>query len=195
MCMLKSLGPTAWMASTTSVPARAVWPTSMQQPMRGSMFLIELEDVEGRLPELVLRAVVVDGDADVVFLDELLDTRKTRWRWITGDNHIDAGTLGVLELAADVVVLILGEVHGADGVQLDSIGGVVGDSGGLLGRIHGEMVFGVLAVEIADLELLHVGDHLVARELAEGVAGEAEMDGHGAVGLRRVVREPGTTYL
>ena len=45
------------------------------------------------------------------------------------------------------------------------------------------MVFGVFGVEGGDVELLHEADHLRAREVAEGVAGEAEA-GSGE-GLRR----------
>ena len=66
-----------------------------------------LENVQRRRPELVLGSVVVDGDADVVFLDELLQAGQRLRGGIAGDDHADAGTLAVLELGADVGVFIL----------------------------------------------------------------------------------------
>jgi len=35
--------------------------------------LERLQNIERRGPQLILRTVIVDGDADVIFLDELLD--------------------------------------------------------------------------------------------------------------------------
>ena len=77
-----------------------------------------LEHVERRGPDLVFRPVVVDGDADVVLLDELFDARQSCGRGVAGDDDADAGALAVLELGADVVVFILGKVDGSGGVEL-----------------------------------------------------------------------------
>ena len=53
-----------------------------------------LEHVEGRGKELVLGAVIVDGDLDVVLLDEALDPLERLGRGIAGDDGRDAGALG-----------------------------------------------------------------------------------------------------
>ena len=83
----------------------------MQQPMRGIHILHGVEDVKGRGPEFVFGAVVVDGDADVVFLHEFFDERKGLRRGIAGDNDRDAGALAVFELAADVGIVGLCEIN------------------------------------------------------------------------------------
>ena len=109
MCMLNSRGPTSWIACTTSVPARTVWPTSMQQPMRGSIPFTALQHIERRMPQLVFRPVIVNRDADVVLLHELLDPRQSLGRGIAGHNHWNARSLAVFELAADVGIFVFGE--------------------------------------------------------------------------------------
>jgi len=67
----------------------------------------------------------VDGDADVVFPDELLKPWQRFGSRISGDYYADAGALTVLELGADVGVFILGKVDGSGSVQLDAGSGVV----------------------------------------------------------------------
>ena len=44
--------PAALIATSTSVPVRTVWPTSMQQPIRSSMFLTASSTVcgDGKIP-------------------------------------------------------------------------------------------------------------------------------------------------
>jgi len=69
----------------------------MQQPMR-DRFFERLENVQRRRPELVLGSVIVDGDADVVFPDELLKPWQRFGSRISGDYYADAGALTVLEL-------------------------------------------------------------------------------------------------
>src|SRR5258707_9200918 len=90
-------------------------------------FFDELQDVERRLPELVFRTMVVDCDPDVVLLGERLYPRKAGGRGISGDDDGDAGSLAILKLGADVVVLILEEIDGARSVKPDACSGVVGD--------------------------------------------------------------------
>src|SRR5260370_17320922 len=46
----------------------------------------------------------------------------------------------------------------------------------LFRSIGGKVVFRVLRIQCGDVELLHESDHLRAAEIAEGVAGEAQMD-------------------
>jgi hypothetical protein len=62
--------------------------------------------------------MVVDGDANVVLLDELFDARKRGGRGVSGDDDLDAGALGIFKLGADVVVFVLGKVDGAGGVEM-----------------------------------------------------------------------------
>src|ERR1035437_4603661 len=40
-------GPAAWMAATTSAPARSEWPRSMERLMRGSRFLMAVRTSKG----------------------------------------------------------------------------------------------------------------------------------------------------
>ena len=94
------------------------------------------EHVERRREELVLGPVIVDGDADVVFLDELLDPIERFRRRVAGDDDVDAGALAVFELGADVGFVIFGKVDGSGGVELDAGGGVVSER---LGFLHGSM--------------------------------------------------------
>ena len=42
------------------------------------------------------------------------------------------------------------------------------------------MIFCIFGVKRGDVELLHPGDHLGASEIAEGVAGDAKLDGRGS---------------
>ena len=147
----------------------------MQQPMRGIGSFERLENVQRRRPELVLGSVVVDGDADVVFLDELLQAGQRLGSGIAGHDHADAGALAILELGADIGVFIPGKVDGAGGMQLDAGGGVIGQRPGFSLRIGGQVVLDVFYVEIADTELLEEADHLRASELAKGVAGDAQL--------------------
>src|SRR5579859_5836442 len=46
-----------------------------------------LEHIQRGGPDLILRPVVVDSDADIVLLHKLLNARKDLRRWIACDNH------------------------------------------------------------------------------------------------------------
>src|ERR1035437_1932681 len=135
-----------------------------------------LEHVKRRWPYLVFRAVVMDRDADVVFLDELLQAGQRCRGRVTGHDDPYACPLAVLELGADVVVFVFGEIDGSGGVELYSGGGVIGQRLGFFIGRHGEMILGVLGVQPGYVELLEEWDHLGARKVAEGVAGYAETD-------------------
>ena len=74
--------------------------------------------------------MIVDGDADVVFLDEFFDARKRLRSGVAGDDDGEAGTLGVFEFGAEVGVVIFVEGDGAGGVELNFGAGVVGECGG-----------------------------------------------------------------
>src|SRR5712672_1972881 len=99
------------------------------------------------MPELILWAVIVDGETDVVFLYEFLDARKSFGRGIAGYDYGNRGSLAVFEFAADVGVFVFGEIDGAGGVKLDACGGVVDQGGCFVLRIGGEMIFYVFGVQ------------------------------------------------
>jgi hypothetical protein len=126
--------------------------------------------------------VVVDGDADVIFLDEFFDAREGRGSGIAGDDGFNAGALAVFEFGADVVIIVFLEIDGSGCVKVDAVGFVIGYGLGFVGVIVGQVVLYVLSVEGADAELLHKGNELGAAEVAEGVAGEAQADGRGVAG-------------
>src|SRR6185437_13673851 len=129
--------------------------------------------IQRRGPQLVFWAVVMDGDADVVFLHKLLNPRQRFERWIASDDDADARSFAVFELRADVVVFVILKIDGSGGVQLDSRGSIISECGGFRLRVHGQMVFGVFRIQRRYVELLHESDHLRAREVAERVAGES----------------------
>src|ERR1700735_5023864 len=106
------------------------------------------------MPQLVLRPVIVDREPYVVLLYKLLNTRKRGRVRISSDNHRDTRSLGVFELTADVVILVLGEVNRSHGMQLNTGGVIVVERLRLLCRIHREMVFDVLGVQRQYVELL-----------------------------------------
>ena len=95
--------------------------------------------------------MVVDGEANIVLLHEFLNARQRGRLGIAGHNHVDACALRILELGADIVVFVLGKIHGAHGVQLDAVGGVVGHRLRFLRGIHGQMILRVLAVQIGEV--------------------------------------------
>ncbi len=81
--------------------------------------------------------------------------RQAFGRWVAGDDDFDAGAPGVVEVGADAGVVNLGEVEGAEGVQLDAVGGVVGERGGLEREVDRQVVFDVFGIQAGDLQLLH----------------------------------------
>ena len=149
------------------------------------MLFHELQHVERRRKDLVLGPVIVDGDLDVVFLHKLFHARQRCRRRIAGNNHLDASAFAVFKLCADVIVIVLLKVDGADSVQVNAVGLVVGYSLRLSRRIHGQMVFGVLGIQAGDVQLLHPRDHLGTLEVAERIARDAQPDRRRrATGLR-----------
>ncbi len=124
------------------------------------------------MPQLILRPVIVDREPYVVLLHKLFDTRKRGRFWVSSDNHRDTRSLGIFELTADVVILILGKVNRSHGMELNTGGMIVVERLRLLCWIHGEMVFDVLRVQRQYVELLHVADQLRAVEIAKGVAAQ-----------------------
>ena len=125
------------------------------------------------MPQLILRPVIVDGEAHVVLLDKLLDARKGTGRRVSSDNHRDTRSLAVLEFAADVGILVLIEINRSGRMQLNAGRMVVLERLRLLHGIHREMIFDVLGIQREHIELLHEADQLCPVEITKGVAGQA----------------------
>ncbi len=130
-----------------------------------------LQHIQRRMPYLILRTVIVDGEPYVVLLHKLLDARKSFRRRISGDNDLNPRALAVLELTADVVVFIFGKINGAGGMELNACCMVVVERFRLCRWIHGEVIFHVLGIQRIHVQLLHVADQLRPVEIAKGVAG------------------------
>src|ERR1700674_6087434 len=139
------------------------------------------------MPQLVLGAVIVDGDADVVFVYEFLDSRQSLRCRVARDNNADSCSLAVFEFAADIRIFIFREIDGAGSVQLDARCGIGRECGCFLLRGHWEMVFDVLRIQREYVELLHETDHLRAAEVAEGVTCKAYTNWRCFLGRRRCV--------
>ena len=122
----------------------------------------------------IFRAVVMDGDANVILLHKFFDARECRRGRVTRDDDLDARALAVFKLGADIVVFVFLKVDGPGGVQMNTRCGVVGQSFCFLVRRHGQMVLGVLGIQPGQVELLHECDQLRAGEIAERVAGQAQ---------------------
>ena len=137
--------------------------------------LHQLEYVERRLPELVFWPVVMDGNLYVVLLHELFDAREACRRWITRNDDPDARPFAVLKLATDIVIVIPWEVDGTRRVKLDAGGGVIGQGLRLLRGIRGQMIPHVLCIQVGDIELLQIADHLSPGEFAKRIAGNGRV--------------------
>src|ERR1035441_7205835 len=87
------------------------------------------EHVKGRGKVFVLGAVVVDGELDVVFLDEFFEARQVRVGG-SADGDGDASGLEVFELGTDVGVVVLVEGDVAVGGENKSGGAIGGGPGG-----------------------------------------------------------------
>src|ERR1017187_7904563 len=156
------------------------------QAHAGIHVLHQLQCVQRRWEVLVLRAVIVDGDLNVVFLYELLQARQ-RLRCRPGNDDRNTRDLAVFELPPHVVILILGEINGARSRELYARRSVFNGSRlDLLRRGQGQVKF--LHVQIGRVQLLHKADHVGSAELTEGIAGDAQANR----GRRRSVggREP-----
>lgn len=155
-----------------------------------------LQDIEGGMPELVFRAVVMDGEADVILADEFFDERKIAGGGVAGNDDRDAGAPGVFEFGMEVGFVIGSKADGASGVQRNGSSGVVGKSSRFTGRVpgwvEGQMVFDIFCIERVDMELFHELDELGAGEIAEGITGEAEFHGGLLCGLRNKRSERGS---
>jgi hypothetical protein len=132
--MLKSRGPT-FVNGLDNVGSGAHGVANVDAAAHARVHVLDrFEHIERGREHLVLGAVVVDGDANVVFLDEFFHARKRCRSRVAGDDDGDAGALGIFKLAADIVVFVLGKIDNSGCVQRDARGGVVGERLGFFSR-------------------------------------------------------------
>src|SRR5277367_5511589 len=81
--------------------------------------LDRLQHVEWRMPDLVFRPMVMNCELKVIFLHELLNFREDIRRRIAGNDDPDPGTLAILKLASDIVVIVFGKVDRSGSMKLD----------------------------------------------------------------------------
>src|SRR5580693_3722639 len=122
------------------------------------------------MPDSIFRPVIVNRDADVELLDELLNSRQCLWRGVARDNHCDACSLAVLELRPDVPIFVLREIDSSSSVKPDTRCGIVCQRRRLLVRIEREMIFDILRVQREHIQLLHEADQLRTTEVTERIA-------------------------
>ncbi len=141
-----------------------------------------LPDVEGRRPDLVLGAVVVDRELDVVFLDELVEDRHRLLLGAANDGR-DAGVLGVLEGRPDArLVLTHADVAAAQGGDPGILEFLGAGLALVLGALEREV--GVLDRAVVEVDPLDRRDRLVGLQLGERVGGDPHLQA-----------EPGVTRL
>jgi len=133
------------------------------------------QDIERRRPKFIFGAVIVNRDADVVFLYEFFDARKSRGRGITGDDYLDASAFRILKLFADVIVFVFVEVDGSGGVEFDASSGVIGKRGGFRLRVNRQVIFCVLEIYVRDAELFEKANQLRTGKGAKSVARDSKL--------------------
>jgi len=135
----------------------------------------ELERFVRRRVKVVLGTVIVDGDADLVFLGETLDEREGVGRGSAG-HHLEVGGPDVFEGAAGGG-FVVGEIDDAGGDGLDA-GGAEG-LGGLTAGV-GRALFekGVCSENgyAGDFELFEDGGGVGGGEVLQGDGGDAELE-------------------
>src|ERR1700733_2676192 len=126
------------------------------------------------MPDSIFRPVIVNRDADVELLDELLNSRQCLWRGVARDNHCDACSLAVFELRPDVPIFVLREIDSSSSVKPDTRCGIVCQRSRLRLWLHRKMIFDILGIQREHIELLHETNHLRTAEVAERVAGQPQ---------------------
>ncbi len=148
-----------------------------------------LQHVQRRRPNLVFWSVIMDRNADVVVLDELLHPRQRRRCGISRHNHRNPGSLAVLKLTSNIRIFILREIDRSSCVEMDPRRSIVRQRSLLFLRIHREMIFHILRIQLAYVELLHEADQLCAREVPECVAGQSQSNRRDFIGRFRLLRQ------
>ena len=138
--------------------------------------LHNLQHIQRRWPNLVLRAMIVNGKSDVVLLDELFDARQNLRRRVARNDHRNPGTLGIFKLASNVLVFIFLKVDGPRGVQFDARSRIVRQRLRFPGSIHRQMIFRVLGIQLAQIELLHKANQLGPVKIPKRIAGQSQVN-------------------
>src|SRR5579859_746252 len=136
--------------------------------------LYRLQYVQRRMPQPILWPVIMDRDANVIFLYELFDSRQSSGRGVASDNHANSGSLRILELAANIRIFVIRKIDGSGGVQPDARRGIVRERSRLSRCLRWEMILHVLGIQRQHLELLHELNHRCPAEVTERIAGQAQ---------------------
>src|SRR5215469_10045358 len=115
--------------------------------------------------------MVMNGQTDIILLHEFLNSGKDLPRGGSND-HRDASGFDVFKLRTDVLVIVLLEVDGSSGGELEACGPVLScPHGNLVCGRHGKM--NVFQVEVGSFELFHKVDQVSLIEISERVTGDA----------------------
>src|SRR6266478_565520 len=136
--------------------------------------LYRLQYIQRRMPQFILRPVIVDREAYVVLLHKLLNPRQRLGGGVARDNHLNPRPLAVFKLAANVRIFIFREIDCSGSVQLDARRGIVRQRSLFLLRVHRKMVLDILCIQRQHTELLQEADHLCPAEVTERIAGHAQ---------------------
>src|ERR1039457_1101102 len=145
---------------------------------------------------LVFGTVIVDGNADVVLLDEALDGAKVAVRG-GADDHGHAAHPGIFEVAADIVRIVLRQrdvaaAHDGEAGALEFLPSAVE-----LFRTAAIRQVKLLDADIRRAQFFDAPDGQGAAVLAQGVAGHAQLDragglvSGGGAGRRSQARQSG----
>src|SRR5216684_4461484 len=146
--------------------------------------LYRLQYIQRRMPKLIFRPVIVDGETDVVLLYELLDPRQSLRCGGARNDDDNTCSLAIFELAADVRVFILREIDGSGSVKLDARRGIVRQRSCLLLRIRRQMILDVLGIQLQHIQLFQEANHLGTAEVTKRVAGQAQTNRRSFVSRR-----------
>src|SRR6266850_7058838 len=103
---------------------------------------------------------------------------------VSRDDDGNPCSLAILELAADVRVLIFREIDGSGSVKLDARRGIVRQRNCLFLRICRQMIVDVLGIQLQYTQLLQKANHLRTAEVAKRVAGQAQTNRRSFVSRR-----------
>ena len=96
-----------------------------------------LQNIQRRMPQLVLGAMIVDGNANVVLLHEFLDAWQGFRRRVPSNDYWNSRPFAVLKLAANIFAFVLCEVDCSGGMERDACGNIVCQRFRLRLRVHG----------------------------------------------------------
>ena len=149
------------------------------------VLLHPFQHIQRGVPQLILRPMVMNGQADVILLHEFFDAWKRLRSRVSGDNHGNSSALAVFKLAANILIFVLRKIDRSRSVKLDARRVVVRNRLGLRRRVNRKMVLNILRIEREYVELLHEANHLVAGEVAKRITRQPQMNRRRLVVERR----------